>query len=92
MSANAKVGKMIVENGGEEQNEVLEVRVFAEGVVPASAGVSLGATVNTGNYNSVKLGVHVTLPCYAEEVELTLDRAQKIADRKLTAMMAEVKR
>jgi hypothetical protein len=89
---SAKIGKMIVENAGEEQNEVLEVRVFAEGVTPASAGITLGATVNTGNYSSVKLGVHVTLPCYAEEMEATLTRAQKIADRKLNEMLKEVKK
>lgn len=87
-----KVGKMTVENAGENSDEVLEVRVYADGVVPAAASVTLGATVNTGNYNSVKLAVHVTLPCYSEEVEATLDRAQKIADRKLSAMMREVKR
>lgn len=81
-------GKMLVNNG--ETEEDLEVRVFPEGVEPAKVSVGLNSTVNMGNYESLKLSVHVTLPCYAEEVEETFDKAQDFCEERLARMLSDV--
>lgn len=83
-------GKMIVNNG--ESEEELEVRVFPEGAEPAKVSVGLNSTVNMGNYESLKLSVHVTLPCYVEEVEDTFDKARDFCAEKLTQMLSDVER
>ena len=87
---NKVAGKMVVNNG--ESEEELEVRVFPENVEPAKVSVGLNSTVNMGNYESLKLSVHVTLPCYAEEVEEAFDKARDFCEEKITQMLSDVER
>ena len=77
-----RAGKMVVENAGVTAEEELEVRVFPEGVTPAVASVKVGGTFNTGNYESLRVDVFVSLPCYEEDVEDTLRYAGELAEAK----------
>lgn len=53
---------------GEDQvQEPIEVRVFQ--TVPAMVEAKLGRTINLGNYESIRLEVGVSYPCYREEVD-----------------------
>ncbi len=65
-----------------DSSEEIEVVTFPEDIEPARASVSLGGTLNTGNYESVKFHVSVSLPCYREEIGAALEEAQNIAETK----------
>lgn len=81
--------KTVTSHYGENRDEEMEIITFEEGGRIARVEVELGATINMGNYESLRVGVNVQLPCYHEEVELALDEAQAIADAKLAALLAE---
>ena len=69
-----KSGKIQEEESGDE---LIEVRKFV--TAPAHASVNLSRTFNLGDFNSVKFGVSVTIPCYKEEMDNGFDEAQTIA-------------
>lgn len=73
-----KVGKQeSLAQGGEE---VIEVHRFA--TEPAKVEVSLGLTLNLGNFESARLSVGVVVPCYKEEVDGAYEWAKKwVTDR-----------
>jgi hypothetical protein len=64
VEAHYRKGKETTEDTSEKD---LEVREFA--VEPARVGVEFSRTQNLGNYNSVKVSVSVSVPCYREEIE-----------------------
>jgi hypothetical protein len=68
-----------------ETTEHIEIRPFA--TVPAKVSVSLGRTVNLGNYESAKVNVLFELPCYREEVlsiyPKLVDEVSKRLDREV---------
>jgi len=47
-------------------------------------------TINTGNYNSIKVGVWVELPCYEEEIADAYKRAKEFVEQRLQAEVAEI--
>lgn len=51
----------------EDKREVLEVRKFE--TEPAWVRVNAGVTKNLGNYESLRVDVSISAPCYIEEVE-----------------------
>ena len=50
----------------EDRRKVIEVRKFETD--PAFVRVSAGVTKNLGNYESLRVDVSITAPCYIEEV------------------------
>lgn len=64
--------------GGEEggRRERLSVRKFL--VEPAYVRVNAGVTVNMGNYQSLRVDVSLSVPCYAEEIDKAVPA---VADR-----------
>lgn len=65
----------------EGTSEDLETKVFFGPT--ASVQASLHRTVNLGNYESVKIHVGVSLPCYLEEVTEALDVAIELVAARL---------
>lgn len=59
----------------EGTDEIIQVNKFV--TEPAKVTVEYGLTINLGNFESAKVGVAVTVPCYFEE----LDDAYKWATR-----------
>ncbi len=53
----------------EEEQEVIGVHKFITD--PAFVRVSAGVTKNMGNYESLRIDVAISVPCYREEVVLT---------------------
>lgn len=74
---------------GQEQTEekYLEIRPFV--TTPAQVTVAGSRTVNLGNYESAKIHVAVTLPCYKEELKEALDAVTKFVDAELTKRLEE---
>ena len=69
----------------DEGKEDLEVRKFE--VEPAYVSYSVGRTVNLGNYESARVDVRVSIPCYKEEIDPALIYAEtKAADYLDTVM------
>ncbi len=69
----------------EEKRKVIEVRKFE--TEPAYVRVNAGVTKNLGNYESLRVDVSLTVPCYVEEIE----KVQKKTAEMVAAMLdAEV--
>lgn len=58
---------------------------------PAVVRVSMGTTLNMGNYQSLRLGVDLALPCSPAEVDQAFERASKFTEKKLTELVARHK-
>lgn len=71
-----------------DESTVLAVHKFV--TEPARVRVDLSSTINMGNYESVRVGVAVTLPVYVEEVEQGLDDAQAYAEAHLEREVAQL--
>jgi hypothetical protein len=67
----------------EEKRTVLEVRKFETD--PAFVRVNAGVTKNLGNYESLRVDVSITAPCYVEEI----DKVQKAIAEKVATMLDE---
>ncbi len=63
----------------EEKRKVIEVRKFE--TEPAFVRINAGVTKNLGNYESLRVDVAISVPCYVEEIETVQKRtAEMVAD------------
>lgn len=63
----------------DEKRKSIEVRKFETD--PAYVRVNAGVTKNLGNYESLRVDVSLTVPCYVEEMERVQKRtAELVAD------------
>ena len=65
----------------QNDEEVIAIHRFA--TEPARVEVNLGLTLNLGNYESAKLTVGVTVPCYKEETEGAFVWAREWIEKKI---------
>lgn len=73
---------------GQDESHPKTVEVTKFEVEPAYVRVSAGMTKNMGNYESLRLDVSVTMPCYAEEVDAVVP---VVADMVAAHLDAELK-
>jgi hypothetical protein len=66
---------------GEEKRKSLEVRKFE--TEPAYVRVNAGVTKNLGNYESLRVDVSLTVPCYVEEIEQVQTRTAELVAKML---------
>lgn len=71
-----------------EERRIL-VDIFQTTPAMVTAGTSL--TINLGNYESMKVSVTVSIPCYKEEIHEALDYAFKIAEGECISRTNEIK-
>lgn len=71
----------------EESRETIETRRFATD--PAYLRVNAGVTKNMGNYESLRLDVSISVPCYKEEVD---DVYERVSDKVSEMLEAELKK
>lgn len=67
----------------EEKRKVIEVRKFE--TEPAYVRINAGVTKNLGNYESLRVDVAITVPCYVEEIE----KVQKRTAEMVASMLDE---
>lgn len=72
----------------EVKEEKLAVHRFV--TAPATVGVDLGLTINTGNFESARISVSVTVPCYREEVESAYEWAKNWVEEKVKTEVADI--
>ena len=76
------------EGGVEKQEEVISEVVYDQPT--CNVGLSMGGTINVGNYNSVKVHVSLHVPCYPQEVDTVFDIVKAKVDEKLGALYKEI--
>ena len=70
-----------------QERKIIAVKTFA--VEPAHVRVNKGFTANMGDYESLRVDVSVTIPCYAEEIE---EVVQEAADKVHVFLTAELEK
>ena len=87
---SATDGKVTVTStyGGKTRDRVEKIEVRKFSVEPAFVRVCAGMTKNMGNYESLRVDVACTLPCYAEEVDKVLP---VVADKVAAFLEEELK-
>lgn len=89
-----KEGKLKVSRtvfGKEEvTDEVLDVQSFQ--TTPATISVKAGATVNLKNYESGRIDIMVSIPCYKEEIDDVFPRVKEFVDEKMAHEYQELKK
>lgn len=68
------------ESSGEE---VVSTRRFAPAEQVASVKVGAGLTLNLGNFESLRIDCHVTLPCSVDDLDATYEVASDFVSRKI---------
>lgn len=77
--------------GSEEvSNERIRIRPFIS--TPASISVKAGVTINLGNYESGRVDVMLTMPCYPEEVDDTYEDVKKWVDARVEHERKEIEK
>lgn len=71
-------------------NEHIAVHRFA--TVPAEVFYEAGATLNMGNYESVRLTIGIRMPCYREEANEAFDMAKAWVESRLEQEVLEARR
>lgn len=71
----------------EEKRKPIEVRKFE--TEPAYVRVNAGVTKNLGNYESLRVDVSITVPCYVEEIEKVEKRTAALVANMLDAEVIE---
>lgn len=74
---------------GEETMEFTDLEVQTFEVEPAHVQAKYGLTINMKNYESARVDVSVTLPCYVEEVDPAFKKAFAIAEKYVQEQAAE---
>ena len=83
-----KTGGNVVEDVN--TSEQIQVGVFQQPT--AQVSVERAMTIQPRQYESIKMGVFVSVPCYLEEIDLALDYAAKLSEERLIAEMDQIKR
>lgn len=79
-------GKVVDE---EQEEKVLRIHKFV--TIPAMVTVRYGLTMNLGNYESARVDVEVTVPCYKEELEEGYAEAVTFVEEKINKEVHEIR-
>lgn len=92
-AAQAVVSKQFVESGSEGAEEVVEETLEVHSFVTATANVSveMGMTLNLGNYESARVTVSVSVPCYKEEIEDAHEYARKWVESRVVSESKKIR-
>ena len=72
----------------EVSNERIRIRPFIS--QPASISVKAGLTINLGNYESARVDVMLTMPCYPEEVDSTYEDVKNWVDGRVSHERSQI--
>jgi hypothetical protein len=72
----------------EVSSERIRIRPFISN--PASISVKAGVTINLGNYESGRVDVMLTMPCYPEEVDQTYEDVKLWVDSRVEKERREI--
>lgn len=78
---NRTIGSKPEDPAASGEEEILGVHEFATS--PAVVDVGVALTMNLGNFESAKISVNLSLPCYAEEVDKAYVWAQRWVEERI---------
>ena len=73
----------------EVHQERIRIRPFIS--TPASISVKAGLTINLGNYESARVDVMLTMPCYPEEVNEVYEDTKDWVDSRVEHVSKEIR-
>ena len=76
---------------GAEESDSGRITVTPFHTTPANISVKGGATINLGNYESARIDVMLSMPCYVEEIEEVFPKVKDWVDKKLAKEYRELK-
>jgi len=80
-------GETIMED---TKNEIVEAPSTRQAPSPlCEVGFETSFTKNLGNYQSLKVGVHIKIPCLHAEIDQVFDYATNWADSKMQKLLDE---
>ena len=74
----------------EVSNERIRIRPFIS--QPASISVKAGVTINLGNYESGRVDVMLTMPCYPEEIDGVYEDVKSWVDARVSHEKKEIEK
>lgn len=74
----------------ETKDETIEVKTFV--TQPATVEIGYGLTLNIGNYESARVDVKVSVPCYREETDAAYEYAKTWAESRVKQEVAAVRK
>jgi hypothetical protein len=81
-------GRGVLDEHTKNENATIEIVPF-EGEV-ARVGLDASMTINIGNFQSAKVGVFLSVPCYLEEVDEMYDVVKRTVEKRMGEEVAEV--
>lgn len=73
----------------ESKTETIQVRTFV--TEPAKVELGYGLTINIGNYESARVDVKVSVPCYREESDAAYEWARTWAEERVRREVNDIK-
>lgn len=77
---------------GKEQVDNGRIRIRPFVTTPANVSVKAGVTVNLGNYESARVDVMLSIPCYVEEIDAVYEQTKDWVDRMVKKEYEELTR
>lgn len=77
---------------GKEEVTEDTIAVQAFQTQPANVSVKAGCTVNMTNYESGRIDIMVSIPCYKEEIDDVFPRVKDWVDERMTKEYQELKK
>lgn len=77
---------------GKETEETEEIDVGIFETIPANVSVKAGATVNLHDYNSGRIDVMLSMPCYIEDIDETFINVKEWVDTRIGEEYRELKK
>lgn len=74
----------------EAKDETIEVKAFV--TQPATVEIGYGLTLNIGNYESARVDVKVSVPCYREETDAAYEYAKAWAEERVKQEVLSVRK
>ena len=74
---------------GTNKEDTSVVGVVMSTVPMCNVGVQASKTINLGDYNNVKLGVSINIPCAYEEIDVTYVAAKHFVEEKMEDLLSE---
>jgi len=71
-----------------EEDRSITVNTFQTN--PATVSVKKGITKNMGNYESVRIDVMVSVPCYIEEIDTVYDEVDTTVDEMIEQQLQAI--
>jgi|GEM_PF-2054213 len=72
--------------------EILDVRVFPEGIVPGYVNYGRGETVSIAEFETTKVFISVSMPCLKEELPYAMKFVTSVVENELAKALEDIEK